>query len=76
LLAAGDGAEAGDIATPLSHCNFLPTLTQVNFFPVEIDVCPALAHVDPVLIAEKPDSALRIENVIIRQVTAAILILG
>ena len=67
--------EAGSKA-PLFHCRFLPTFTQVNFFPETIDVCPALEQVEPALTAEKLDSAVRIENVETKQIATANLFLG
>ena len=76
MLADGEGAAAGDIATPLFHCSFLPTLTQVNFFPDKTDVCPALAHVDPALTAEKLDSALIVVTAIVKQAIAVNPFLG
>jgi hypothetical protein len=44
-------AGVGFIATPLFHTNFVPDLTQVNFFPPEIEVAPAFTHFVPALTA-------------------------
>ena len=33
--------------TPLFHTNLVPDLTQVNFFPADIDVAPAFEHLAP-----------------------------
>ena len=56
---------------PLSHCNFLPTFTQVNFLPDAIAVCPDLVQDDPALTAEKLGCALRIEIPSTAQVASA-----
>ena len=44
---AGAGAAAFGRATPLSQANFLPDLTQVNFFVAVELVVPAFAHAAP-----------------------------
>jgi hypothetical protein len=72
----GLGVALAGTENPLSHCNFLPTLTQVNFFPDKTDVCPALAHVDPALTAEKLDSALIVVTAIVKQAIAVNPFLG
>ena len=37
--------------TPLFQINLLPDLTQVNFFPADIDVAPAFEHLAPAFTA-------------------------
>jgi hypothetical protein len=41
------GFGAALIATPLFHTNRVPDLTQVYFFPPEIEVAPAFVHFTP-----------------------------
>lgn len=43
----GDLVTTGVITTPLSQSNFLPDLTQVNFFPAETAVVPAFVQAAP-----------------------------
>jgi len=43
----GDLVTTGVITTPLSQSNFLPDLTQVNFFPAETAVVPAFLQAAP-----------------------------
>ncbi len=43
----GDLVTTGAIATPLSQSNFLPDLTQVNFFPAKTAVVPAFVQAAP-----------------------------
>jgi hypothetical protein len=39
------------IVTPLFQTSFPPLLMQVNFFPAELTVAPALVHFPPGLVA-------------------------
>jgi hypothetical protein len=50
-FAVGVGVTVALIATPLFHTNLVPDLTQVNFFPPEIEVAPAFTHFEPALTA-------------------------
>jgi hypothetical protein len=46
------GVAAGVVTRePLSQNNFLPFFTQVNFFPLVIDICPAFVQAAPDLTA-------------------------
>ena len=42
-----DAGAAFFITTPLSQINFFPLLMQVNFFPFEFFIEPALLHTAP-----------------------------
>ena len=50
-VGAGTFAGVALTTTPLLHTNFLPDLTQVNFFSEETTVCPAFLHTAPGLTA-------------------------
>ncbi len=45
------GFTAALTATPLFHTSLDPDLTQVNFFPAEVAVAPALVHLAPAFTA-------------------------
>jgi hypothetical protein len=62
-FAAGDAA--GD---PLSHSNFFPFFTQVNFFPPAIDVWPTLVHAVPAFTAAGADEGKARETAIARTI--------
>ena len=52
----GEGVGVGEgvgflTTTPLFQINLLPDLTQVNFFPADIDVAPAFEHLAPAFTA-------------------------
>jgi hypothetical protein len=47
-VAEGDGAGL-ETSTPLFQTNFFPDLMQVNFFPLNVAVAPALVQVAPAL---------------------------
>lgn len=47
----GLGFGAAFTATPLFHTSLVPDLTQVNFFPADIDVTPTFVHFAPALTA-------------------------
>ena len=55
----GDGFGAALTATPLFQTSFVPDLTQVNFFPAEIDVAPAFVHFAPALTAANDGAVAR-----------------
>jgi hypothetical protein len=47
-VGVGVGEGCGfDIATPLFQTSFLPLFTHVYFFPLKVDVAPALEHFVP-----------------------------
>ncbi len=49
VVVAGAAGRVKDV--PLSHCNFFPTLTQVNFLPLALALWPALLHGAPAFTA-------------------------
>jgi len=55
----GVGFGAAFIATPLFHTSLVPDLTQVYFFPADIDVAPAFVHFAPALTAAKDGAGSR-----------------
>ena len=49
VVVAGAAGRVKDV--PLSHCNFFPTLMQVNFLPFALALWPALLHRAPAFTA-------------------------
>ena len=68
------GLGAALIATPLFHTNRVPDLTQVNFFPPEIEVAPAFVHFAPAFTAAPAEVPLRISVPTISGVKAWMLL--
>ena len=61
----GAGVAGLGIVTPLFQTNLEPDLTQVNFFPPEIEVAPAFVHFEPALTAATAEApASRSEQMI------------
>jgi len=50
--------------TPLFHTNLVPDLTQVNFFPADIDVAPAFEHLAPAFGAAAFNGDERVSNIV------------
>jgi hypothetical protein len=59
-VTAAVGFAVALIATPLFQTSFVPDLTQVNFFPPEIEVTPAFEHELPAFTAAIAEVALKI----------------
>jgi hypothetical protein len=68
------GFGAALIANPLFHTNRVPDLTQVNFFPPEIEVAPAFVHFAPAFTAAPAEVPLRISVPTISGVKAWMLL--
>jgi hypothetical protein len=63
-LAAADALEVGRAltATPLPQTNLAPFLTQVNFIPAEVLVCPAFLQEVPALTDADDPGAIAIDK--------------
>jgi hypothetical protein len=68
------GVAAAFTATPLFHTKRVPDLTQVNFFPPEIEVAPAFVHFAPAFTAASAEVPLRISVPTISGVKAWMLL--
>jgi hypothetical protein len=68
------GFGAAFTATPLFQTSFVPDLTQVNFFPADIDVAPTFVHFAPALAAAKDGAEIsEIDRTKARRIRARVM---